>query len=360
LFESRAAGLWSASRLAAEAVKRAWPSPSGRRLVWATSFFHGFFSVLRAIASLAFYGRFLNSFSVIGYRRRSAGWRDEAWDFSGQRWVVTGASAGIGRALALIGVRHGAEVIAIARSQAALDALVRKASGPGRVIPLVRDLSVLSAIETVSSDPVLDGRPIDALVNNVGVLLNAFETTEEGLERSLAVNLLGHFVLTDALLRADRLAPDAVLVEVSSGGMYSAPLRIEEIFSPSSQAWDGVRAYALHKRAQVELVHAWNRRLAGARRAYVMHPGWVDTGGLKSSLPRFHATLNRLLRTPAEGADTIAWLLHARPEVPEKGGVWLDRKLEPEHYFALSRAADGDSEALFKRLESWKDRFAEP
>jgi len=318
-------------------------------------FFLGAPSVLRALASLAFYGRFLNSFSLIGYRRRSVRWADDAWDFSGQRWVVTGASEGIGRALTLIGVRHGAEVIAMARSESGLQALAQAASGPGRVIPVARDLSILSGIETLASDSVLEGRPIDALINNVGVLLNDFQTTDEGIERSLAVNLVGHFVLTDTLLRSGRLAPDAVLVEVSSGGMYSAPLRIGETLSPSRQGWDGVRAYALHKRAQVELVRGWNRRLDGSRKAYVMHPGWVDTGGLKSSLPRFHATLKRLLRTPEEGADTIAWLLHARPEVPVDGGVWLDRQLEPEHYFPLSTAGEDDSEALMKRLDRWQE-----
>jgi dehydrogenase/reductase SDR family protein 12 len=316
--------------------------------------------VLRALASLAFYGRFLNSFSRIGYRRRSIDWPDDAWDFSGQRWVVTGASGGIGRALTLLGVRHGAEVIAIARSADALSALTREASGPGRVVPMARDLSILGGMEAIAVHPMLSGRPIDALVNNVGVLLNDFRTTEEGVEQSLAVNLIGHFVLTDALLRSQRLAADAVLVEVSSGGMYSAPLRIDELFASSERGWDGVRAYALHKRAQVELVRGWNRRFAGARKAYVMHPGWVDTSGLKSSLPKFHATLKSLLRTPEEGADTIAWLLQARPEIPVGGGVWLDRQLEPEHYFALSRAGDGGAEALMARLDAWKDLLSGP
>ena len=39
-----------------------------------------------------------------------------------------------------------------------------------------------------------------------------------------------------------------------------------------------------------------------------MHPGWADTPGLKSSLPRFYGATKRLLRTPQEGADTIVWL----------------------------------------------------
>ena len=64
-----------------------------------------------------FYGRFLISFSAIGYRSRALTWRRLPTDFSDQTWIVTGATGGIGRAIVEGAVRSGAVVIALARSR---------------------------------------------------------------------------------------------------------------------------------------------------------------------------------------------------------------------------------------------------
>ena len=68
--------------------------------------------------------------------RRALFWPPLRADFSGQTWVVTGATGGIGRAVVEGATSRGATVIALARSHEKLDALVGKAPGPGRVIPL--------------------------------------------------------------------------------------------------------------------------------------------------------------------------------------------------------------------------------
>ena len=69
-----------------------------------------------------------------------------------------------------------------------------------------------------------------------------------------------------------------------------------------------------------------------------MHPGWVDTPGVSSSLPRFEKLTRPLLRTPDEGADTILWLV-ASPEVPS-GGFWLDRRIRPANYLKSTVVSD--------------------
>jgi len=57
-----------------------------------------------------------------------------------------------------------------------------------------------------------------------------------------------------------------------------------------------------------------------------MHPGWANTPGVRKSLPAFHRQMNKLLRSPQQGADTIVWLA-AAPEVAEVSGkFWLDRE----------------------------------
>ena len=70
------------------------------------------------------------------------------------------------------------------------------------------------------------GERIDVLVNNVGLLLDRFELTAEGLETSFVTNLLSHYVLTEGLRAAGRFADGAAVVNMSSGGMYGSPLRL--------------------------------------------------------------------------------------------------------------------------------------
>ncbi|NKI33969.1 SDR family NAD(P)-dependent oxidoreductase [Wenzhouxiangella sp. XN79A] len=299
--------------------------------------------MIRTLGSLVFYTRFLRSFSALGFRRRARDWRPLAPDLSGQRWVVTGATGGIGRATALAACRFGAEVIAIARSDDKLDTLRAEAEGAGRIRPLRADLSLLREVRALVDDPTVAEGGIDVLVDNVGVLLNDFWITEENLECSLATNLLGHVVLAEGLRDAGRFGDDALVIEVSSGGMYGTPLTIEPMLAPDPDDWDGMAAYAMHKRAQVALTRAWNERWQGAPTVQVMHPGWVDTEGVKTALPGFRAALKKVLRNADQGADTILWLAAERPPIPAEGGIWLDRELQPEHEFGFTRdGADVD------------------
>lgn len=293
--------------------------------------------MIRTLGSLVFYTRFLRSFSALGFRRRARDWRPLSPDFSGERWVVTGATGGIGRATALAACRFGAEVIAVGRSVDKLEALRAEAEGSGRIRPLQADLSLLREVRALVDDPVVAEGGIDVLVDNVGVLLNDFWITDEDLECSLVTNLLGHVVLAEGLRDAGRFGHDALVIEVSSGGMYGTPLRIEPMLTPDPDDWDGMAAYAMHKRAQVALTGLWNERWNGQPTVQVMHPGWVDTESVKTALPGFRATLKKVLRTAEQGADTILWLAAERPPVPDDGGIWLDRELQPEHEFGFTR-----------------------
>ena len=73
--------------------------------------------------------------------------------------------------------------------------------------------------------------------------------------------------------------------------------------------YDGVVAYAETKRAQVVLAELWAEELREIPVVVnAMHPGWADTPAVRSSLPRFHRITQSILRTPAEGADTVVWL----------------------------------------------------
>ena len=102
-----------------------------------------------------------------------------------------------------------------------------------------------------------------------------------------------------------------------------------------------MKAYARAKRAQVALAEEWTRELAATRvTVNTMHPGWSDTPGLRNALPGFSRRLSPLLRSPRQGADTIAWLA-AAPEAAGRSGLFfLDREARPTYRVPGTRRLD--------------------
>ena len=308
--------------------------------------------MLRALASLFFYARFYGQFSVAGLQRRRADWTPYNQDLSGQTWLITGASGGIGRAMALQAHERGATVLAVARNREKLYALRAEAGNSTRFEVLPVDFSLLADTRRFAAKLIARTSPVSVLVNNVGVLLNQYQRTEEGLESSLVSNLLSHYLLTETLVEADAIESGGVVINMSSGGMYGAALDLKALTRDAAD-YDGMAAYAQHKRAQVVLTHYWNQRWQGRPKVHVMHPGWVDTEGVQTSLPWFRATLQRRLRTAAQAADTALWLGSTRP-APAAEGIWLDRVLDDEHAFGFTRkpAASADDLVEFLRAHA--------
>lgn len=302
--------------------------------------------MLRALASLFFYARFFSRFSRVGLRQRQRGWQAYPERLDGQTWLVTGASGGIGAAIARLAHARGARVLAAARSQQKLEEMAQSVGDRERLMAVRTDFSSIADTRRLVQELRNRGERIDVLVNNVGVLQDRYERTAEGLETSFATNLLGHFVLTEGLRAAGLFASNAAVINMSSGGMYGAPLRLSEMNAANVGAHDGMAAYAMHKRAQVELTRAWNQRWQGQPRVYVMHPGWADTAGVQTALPIFRAVLRRQLRAAEEAADTALWLGSTRPPLAPDGGIWLDRVLDAEHAFALTRRTAATAEHL--------------
>ncbi len=160
---------------------------------------------------------------------------------------------------------------------------------------------------------------LDVLVNNAGALVHEYRTSPQGFEETYAVHVLSSFLLTG--LAVDVMPAEGRVLTVTSGGMYSQSLRADMQERP--EGFDGVRAYAKAKRAQVALTQQWARRLPDGPMFAVMHPGWADTPGVRTSLPTFRRVTGPILRTPSQGADTLVWLAGA--DVPS-GRLWLDRR----------------------------------
>lgn len=307
--------------------------------------------------TINFYGRFLIPFSRIGFALKGLKVPGEYPGLEGRTILITGATGGIGAALALAAARSGATALAVGRDSARLDALVARAAGcPGRIEPLRADLSLASDTLELAHD--LAGRPggVDGLVNNVGILNHAHAQTAEGIDAMYAVNILNPYILTEALIASGALAPGAAIVNMASGGLYNAPQNLVYM-EQGPEGYNGFAAYATHKRAQIVLSDGWADL---GFDAYTMHPGWVDTDGVKRSLPKFRELLKSVLRNEAQGADTALWLIGRRPP-PRPGALWFDRAARSAHAFRrtltpLATAGDirsklaADAQALKARL----------
>lgn len=283
---------------------------------------------------IQFYGRFLLSFTAIGFWWRQLFWPPFKPDFKGQTWLVTGASGGLGKAISQAAAKAGATVLVVARNPEKLRELI--AATPGTAMePVPCELELQKDVQRMVDELAASGRTIDVLVNNVGILNDNMALTSEGREQSFAINILNHFLLTEQAIARGILKPDATVVNMSSGGMYNAPLLVPAMNVTDPAKYRGVFAYAVHKRGQAELTKHWAQKHRGMN-FYVMHPGWAKTEGVKRSLPRFYKILNTVLRDGHEGTDTAIWLAATKPKC-EPGAFWLDRLPRESHAFPQTR-----------------------
>ena len=303
-----------------------------------------------------FYARFTPNYTKIGYYGRRLFWGSSSvLDFSGQRWIVTGGSAGLGKAMVHTAANAGAEVIAVGRSQAHLDTAIAELApdSAARVSTIVADMSLQTGAQDLLDQLLVSGKKIDVLMNNVGILLNELIITSEGRETSFAVNILSHFLLTEGLADNDSFNHGAVVVNMTSGGMYNVPLAIKGLNWTEEATYNGKVSYAFAKRAQVSLTPYWNRKYTDKDvHFYVTHPGWAKTPGVKQALPTFWKIQNPILRTPRQGVDTALWLSANRPEISDEENVWFDRKSRPVHIYETTKEPQCTIEELANYLRA--------
>jgi retinol dehydrogenase 12 len=271
----------------------------------------------------------------------------------GKTFVVTGATSGIGLAVAQELARKGAAVIGVGRSpercHAALESL-RSIRPEAEPVFLTADLLLQSEIRMLAARirETLSARGqtrLDGLVNNAGAFTYWLTLTAEGFETQWAVNHLAPFLLTHELLPQLEAAPAARVVTVSSGSHYPGRIHWEDV--QLFRRYNCLRAYEQSKLANVLFTAEFNRRRGedSRVRAFAADPGLVKTEmGWKSMPPaiRWIWTIRRRGGVPPEeAARGIVFLLE--DPAPQKSGsvYWKDgRPLAPSR-FADDAAAAG-------------------
>jgi NAD(P)-dependent dehydrogenase (short-subunit alcohol dehydrogenase family) len=227
-------------------------------------------------------------------------------------------------------------------------AAVRAASGNGQVEGLVADLSLRRDVRRLASDVRARYKRLDVLVNNAGAIFTRREETAEGIEKTLALNHLGYFLLTLELLDLLKSSAPSRVVNVASEAHRGMRLDFEDL--ENRKSYSGFRVYGQSKLMNILFTAELARRLAGTGvTANSLHPGAVATG-FGHNTPGLFRTLVRIgapfLLTPDKGAKTLVYLATS----PDVEGV-------TGKYFAKGREvrpspAARDSEAARKLWEA--------
>ncbi|TKS67753.1 Dehydrogenase/reductase SDR family member 12 [Collichthys lucidus] len=249
-------------------------------------------------------------------------------NLSGRSFVITGANSGIGKATAQEIANRGGTVHMVCRNKGRAEA--------------ARD----EIVERSKNE-----------INNAGCMVNQRELTDEGLEKNFATNTLGTYILTTALIPALKKAEDSRVVTVSSGGMLTQKLNVDDLQFEKG-TFDGTAAYAQNKRQQVILTERWASQHKDIHFSS-MHPGWADTPAVQTSMPSFHAKMQSKLRTEAMGADTAVWLAVSAAATKQPSGLFFqDRKAVATHLpLASSRSTSQEEEKLLTALEEFTLKF---
>jgi NAD(P)-dependent dehydrogenase (short-subunit alcohol dehydrogenase family) len=247
-------------------------------------------------------------------------------DLSGRTCLVTGASAGIGKAAATALARLGARVVMAVRDAEKGERARREvlgATGHSEVELAIVDLASQASIRAFAAEAARRFSALDVLVNNAGVWLNRREKGPDGIELTWATNVLGYHLATELLLPLLRRAPRARIVNVASQLAFG--LELDDV-QFERRPYDGRAAYAQSKQADRLLTWSLARRLAGTSvTANALHPGFVATeifakgGGIVGMAASLYSKL-RALR-PEEGADTVVWLASS-PDVEGRSGLF--------------------------------------
>lgn len=304
----------------------------------------------------------------------------------GKTCMVTGANQGLGFQISLELAKRGGSLYMVCRNEERGRASVNKVKELTQnedVHLVLCDISSLQDIKKMCGEYVGSGRPLHVLVrcdinetmltyvvcisflvcqsyvqvNNAGVLIHDGSTSVDGYEINFATNTLGTYALTKGLEPVLKASAPSRVIMVSSGGALTSGLEVDDLESRALKTKDGSDLYARDKRRQIALAEYFAQHWSeDGVSCYSMHPGWVETEGVKSSIPGFYEKLKDKLRNVEQGADTAVWLSVSPEKDLESGEFYLDRHKASKHLFwGGTRYSTDKVDTLVKNLDAYME-----
>ncbi len=263
--------------------------------------------------------------------------------------LITGANSGIGKEIALGLAKMGASLVLVCRDrgkgEAARDELA-KTAGNNSIDLLVADLLLQREVRRTVVEFKASHSRLDVLINNAGSSFIDYGETEDGIERTMAINYFAPFLLTNLLLDTLKASAPSRVINVTSSEHKDGHLDPDNIGRDRRMGRVGAEAYRRSKLALVIFTYELARRLQGTGvTANCLHPGavrtkiWSNTGAFK---PLFRL-LSVFMLSPAKGAETSIYLASSQEVEGVSGKYFVKKK-------PLRSSDTSYDEALAKKL----------
>ncbi len=241
--------------------------------------------------------------------------------------LITGANSGIGKATAKELAKLGFHVIMLCRNEQrgvnSREEIIHE-SGNNNVDLMIADLSSKDSLRRFADEFNRRYEKLDVLINNAAVNLFSRQVTDDGFEKSFATNHLGHFLLTNLLLKKLSAADKARIINVSSSAQVE--LDLDDLMNEKKYAI--MKVYSKTKMANVLFTYELARRLEGSRiTANCLHPGVVRTNLARDAKGIFKLLITLFypfFASPEKGAETSVYLATS-PEVEGITGKYFHK-----------------------------------
>ncbi len=276
-------------------------------------------------------------------------------DLSGKHVMITGCTAGLGRAAALELADMGARISIVCRDERKGEGLVReilRKTGRDDTSIYLGDMAVQSDVRAIGERFLETGEPLDVLFNNAGVVNQQRRTTDDGFEQTFAVNHLAYFLLTVMLIDRLKEAPEGRVVCTASDAYKFAGGRIDFDDLHAEQRYTTFGAYGQSKLANILFTRELARRLHDTSvTANAFHPGMVGSDFAKNNgfvAQVAMSLIKPIARSPLKGAETGIYLCSSPDVAGHSGGYYYDCKQHPTRGAARN---DDDARQLWEVSE---------
>ena len=256
-------------------------------------------------------------------------------DMIGKVCIVTGATAGIGEATALLLAKRGATVVGVGRNPSKNEystEMIKKETGSSSVEYLLADLSSQKDIHSLVKEFKSKYDRLDVLVNNAGATFGERMESIDGIEMTFALNHLGYFLLTKLLSDILEASAPSRVINVSSSLHKLGKLDFSDI--PFKKKYARSKAYQRSKLANIGFTYEISRRFCGHNvTVNAMNPDLVATnvgeaaGGISAKMKGLVDKIAGL--TPEEGAQTIIYLATSPEVLGVSGRYFVKEKSIP-------------------------------
>ncbi|SHF27832.1 NAD(P)-dependent dehydrogenase, short-chain alcohol dehydrogenase family [Seinonella peptonophila] len=245
--------------------------------------------------------------------------------------LITGASSGIGKITAHQLAQQGATIIMVSsnldRGKQVLNE-IQKSTGNQNLAFFQCDLTSQISIHKLVAKVKAAYHHVDILINNAGGLMKSLQMTEEGIEKTFALNHIAPFLLTHLLLDQLKKSSQARIINVTSSGHSVGVFDLDNLNAEKS--FNGPFLYVQAKLANILFTYELARRLKEtAITVNCLHPGFVQTNFGENANWLYRIFVNRLLKpfmiSPEEGAQTTLYLATSN-EVKHISGKYFVKK----------------------------------